>query len=93
MMKITKAIQREGIPFAVVVGDQPVYTLLVEIKNKRQQVCENVTPFLDPFHTQSCMTYAIYKHCKGNHIADILVAAGVIAGPSLERKALCIAFL
>jgi len=30
MMKITKAIQRKDMPFAVVVGDQPVYTLLVK---------------------------------------------------------------
>ena len=32
MIKITRAIQTKSMPFAVVVGDQPVYTLLVEIK-------------------------------------------------------------
>jgi len=40
MMKINEAILRKGMPFAVVVGDQPVYTLLVEIKNEHPQEYE-----------------------------------------------------
>ena len=77
MLKINKAILRKGMPFAVVVGDQPVYTLLVEIKNEHPQEYENIIPFLGPFHTQVCMIYAIYKRYKGSGIADVLVAAGV----------------
>jgi len=34
MIKIMKAIQRKGMAFAVVAEDQPVYALLVEIKNE-----------------------------------------------------------
>ena len=85
MMKIKKAIQRKSMPFAVVVGDQPVYTLLVEIKNEHPQEYEKVIPFLGPFHTQSCMIYAIYKRYKGSGIADVLVAAGVIAEGSVDQ--------
>jgi len=47
-------------PFAVV-GDQPVYTLLIETKNEHPQEYENIVPFLGPFQTQSCMIYAIYS--------------------------------
>jgi len=54
----------KGMPFAVVIGDQPVYTLLVEIKNEHQQEYENFIPYLGPFHTQSCMIYTIYKHYR-----------------------------
>ena len=68
----------------VVVGD-PVYTLLVEIKYEHPQEYENIIPFLGPFHTQSCMIYAIYKRYKGSGIADILVAAGVIAEGSVDH--------
>ena len=85
MMKIKKAIQRKSMPFAVVVCDQPVYTLLVEIKNEHPQEYEKSIPFLGPFHTQGCMIYAIYKRYKGSGIADVLVAAGVIAEGSVDQ--------
>ena len=85
MMKIVKAIQRKNMPFAVVVGDQPVYTLLVEVKNEHPQEYDKIIPFLGPFHTQSCMTHAIYKHYKGSGVADVLVAAGVIAEGSVDQ--------
>jgi len=45
MMKITKAIQAKSMPFAVVVGDQPVYILLVEIKSEQPQKYEKIIPF------------------------------------------------
>ena len=77
-----RAIQRKSMPFAVVVGDQPVYTLLVEIKNEHP---EKIIPFLGPNHTQSCMIYAIYKRYKGSGFADVLVAAGVIAEGSVYQ--------
>ena len=51
----TKAIQRQGMPFAVVVGDQPL------LKNEQPQEYENVIPFLGPIHTQSCIIYAVLK--------------------------------
>ena len=72
-------------PFAVVVGDQPVYTLLVEIKSEHPQEYKNIISFLGPFHTQGCMIYAIYKRHKGSGIAEVLVAAGVIAEGSVDQ--------
>ena len=69
-------------PFAVSVGDQPVYTLLVEIKNEHPQQYEKIIPFLGPFHTQGCM---IYKQYKGSGIAEVLVAAGVITEESVDQ--------
>ena len=42
MMKIKKAIQRKSMPFAVVVGDQPVYT---QIKNEHPQEYEKIIRF------------------------------------------------
>jgi len=82
MMKITKAIQAKSMPFTVVVGDQPVNTLLVEIKSEHPQEYEKIIPFLGHFHTQGSMIYATYKRYKGS---DILVAAGVIAEGSVDQ--------
>ncbi len=42
------AMERKRMPFAVVVGDQPVYTLLVEIKSEHPQEYKNIIPFLGP---------------------------------------------
>jgi len=85
MMKINEAIIRKSMPFAVVVGNRPVYTLLVKIKNEHPQEYEKIIPFLGHFHTQSCMIYAIYKRYKGNGMADVLVVAGVIAEGSVDQ--------
>ncbi|MES9882370.1 MAG: hypothetical protein ABW185_15975 [Sedimenticola sp.] len=85
MLKVKAAIARKRMPFAVVVGDQPVYTLLLEIKSEHPQEYEHIIPFLGPFHTQCCMIYAIYKRHKGSEIAEVLVAAGVIAEGSVDQ--------
>ncbi|CAB3976667.1 Hypothetical predicted protein [Paramuricea clavata] len=85
LVKANKAIQRKNMPFAVVVGDQPVYTLLVEIKSEHPEKFEKIIPFLGPFHIQGSMIYAIYKRHKGSEIADVLVAAGVIAEGSVDQ--------
>ena len=85
MMNIVKVLQRKYMPFAVVVGDQPVYTLLVEMKNEHPQEYDKIIPFLGPFHTQSCMIHAMYKRYKGSGVADLLVAAGVIAECSVDQ--------
>ena len=71
--------------FAVVVGDQPVYTLLVEIKSEHPEKFKQIIPFLGPFHAQCSMIYAIYKRHKGSELADVLVAAGVIAEGSVDQ--------
>ena len=85
LVKANKAIERKNMPFAVVVGDQPVYTLLVEIKSEHPEKFEKIIPFLGPFHIQGSMIYAIYKRHKGSEIADVLVAAGVIAEGSVDQ--------
>ena len=46
---------------------------------------DKIIPFLGPFDTQSCMIHTIYKHYKGSSVADVLVAAGVIAEGSVDQ--------
>ena len=85
MLKVKQAMEKKRMLFAVVVGDQPVYSLLVEIKSEHPQKYNNIIPFLGPFHTQCCMIYAIYKRYRGSGIAEVLVAAGVIAEGSVDQ--------
>ena len=40
---------------------------------------------IGPFHTQCCMIYAIYKRHKKSELAEVLVAAGVIADGSVDH--------
>ena len=85
LVKAKSAIERKQMPFAVVVGDQPVYKLLVEIKSEHPDKFKQIIPFLGPFHAQCSMIYAIYKRHKGSELADVLVAAGVIAEGSVDQ--------
>ena len=85
MLKVTNAVKKKHMPFAVIVGDQPVYTLLVKIKNEHPQKYEKIIPFLGPFHTQLCMVYTIYKRYKGSEVAEVFVAAGVITEGSVDQ--------
>ena len=56
-----------------------------EIKNEHPQEHDKIIPFLGPFRTQSCMIHAIFKRYKGRGVADVLVAAGVIAEGSVDQ--------
>ena len=85
MVKVNSAIAKKSMPFAVVVGDQPVYTLLVEIKSEHPQKFSKIIPFLGPFHIQCSMIYTIYKRHKGCELAEVLVSAGVIAEGSVDQ--------
>ena len=82
MLKVYKAIEKKHRPFAVVVGDQPVYELPADIKNN---YAENVKDIFTSLHTQCSMIHTIYKRFKGSGFADVLVTAGAIAEGSVDQ--------
>ena len=65
-----------------IVGDKPVYTLLIEIKNEHAQEYEKNYSISWSF---PCMIYDIYKCYRGSGIADFPVPAGVIAESSVDQ--------
>ena len=79
MFKLAKSIQEKNMPFAVITGDHPVYVLILELKS------ENSAFFNKILHIQMSFINAIYKRFKGSGIADILIAAGVIANGSVDQ--------
>ena len=78
----------KGMLYAVVVGNQSVYTLLIEIKNEYPQDYESTISFLGPFHTQSCKIYAIYKKWYSWHFGCRQSNSRGLSWSSFERKAL-----
>ena len=85
LCKLAKSITEKRMPFAIIVGDHPVYVLMLELVNENVGLFNKITPFMGPFHIQMSFIYAIYKRFNGSGISDVLVAAGVIADGSVEQ--------
>ena len=65
-------------PFIQLIGDQPVYALIVEMKNKNQGDFENILLVLGVFHTQGAFMATMYRWFKGSGLEDPAVAAGIV---------------
>jgi len=72
-------------PFAIIVGDHPVYVLMLELKSENEELFSKILPFMEPFHIQMSFIYTIYKRFKGSGISDVLVAARVTADGSVDQ--------
>jgi len=71
--------------FAIIVGDHPVYVLMLELKSENKELFSKILPFMGPLYIQMSFIYTIYKRFKGSGISDVLVAAGVIADGSVYQ--------
>lgn len=85
LCKLAKAIGDKEMPFAVIVGDHPVYALFLELKSENPDMFADILPFMGPFHIHMSFINAIYKRFKGSGISDVLVAAGVVADGSVDQ--------
>ena len=73
------AAEMKSMPFIQVVGDQPVYAVIVQLKYENPDAFHVILPFLGPFHIHGSLIYAMHKRFRGCGLSDILVAANVIA--------------
>ena len=48
-------------PFIQLIGDQPVYLVIVEVENENQGDFKNILPVLGGFHTQGSFMATIYR--------------------------------
>ena len=85
MDRQTKIMEEKKMPFSFVVGDQPVYTLMMELKAENPEKYKNIIPFLGPFHTQCVMMSAIFKRYEGSEFEEVLIQAGVVAAGSVKQ--------
>ena len=85
MEKAAAAANLKNIPFIQVVGDQPVYALIVQLKYENLEKFQPVIPVLGAFHAQMSFIAAINKRTKDCGIADLVVGGGVIAEGSVDQ--------
>ena len=75
----------KNIPFVQLVGDQPVYTLMVQMRNENFDKFKNIIPVLCPFHTQCSFITVINKRFSGSGITKLIVSADIIADKSVDQ--------
>jgi hypothetical protein len=85
MDKLSTIIATKCMPFAFLVGDHPVYVLIMLLKAENPNKYCGIVPFLGPFHTQCVMMSDIYKRYNGSGLRDVLVAGGVTVDGSVDR--------
>ena len=83
MCRVATMAKTKTMPFVLLVGDQPVYALIVQLKYGNQELFDRILPFLGPFHTQCSFISAINKRFDGSGLSD-LVAAEVIPEGSAD---------
>ena len=85
MEKVETATVSKNMPFIQFVGDQPVYTHIVELKYKNPDKFARILPILGSFHIEMSFISAIYKPLKESNIENLLVEAGLIAQGSVVQ--------
>ena len=60
MCKLAKSIEEKNMPFATIVGDHPVYVLMLELKSENAELFSKILPFMAPFHIQMLFIYSLY---------------------------------
>jgi len=85
MCRVAAAAKAKNMPFILLVGDQPVYAHIVQIKYEHPEEFGVIFPFIGPFHMHFSFISAMNKRFQGSGLSDLLVAAGVIADGSVDQ--------
>ena len=88
MTCLLNIIEEKNIPFVLLNRDQPVYTLIVQLRNENKEKFNKIIPILGPFHTQVAFITAIAKRFEGSGLSDIFVSASIIADKSVDQAML-----
>ena len=85
MVRCQQAAEHKSMPFIQLVGDQPVYALINEVKNENPDKFKVVLPVLGGFHIQCAFMATIHRRFKGSGLEDLAVAAGIVEAGSVEQ--------
>ncbi len=85
MLRLIALIKEKEIPFIQLDGDQPVYSLIVQLRNENRASFEQILPVLGPFQTQCSFITAINKRFSGSGLSDLIVSADIMAEKSIEK--------
>ena len=70
MCRMVAATEAKSMPFIQLVGDQPVYALMVQLKNENRDKFQLILPVLGPFHTHISFISAINKRFQGSGLSE-----------------------
>ena len=84
MERCRSAANFKRMPFIQLVGDQPVYALMVELKSENKDRFCSVLPVLGSFHIQMAFMNTIYKRFADSGLSHVVVAAGLVQAGSVE---------
>ena len=85
MQKCKQAAEEKSMPFIQLIGDQPVYALIVDVKNENQGHFNNILPVFGGCHTQDAFMATMYRRFKGSGLEDLAVAAGIVEAGSSDQ--------
>ena len=85
MCRMVAAAEAKAMPFIQLVGDQPVYALMVQLKNENRENFQLILPVLGPFHIYMSFISAINKRFQGSGLSEIIVAADIISEGSNDQ--------
>ena len=85
MNRLKDVVEEKNIPFMQLVGDQPVYTLIVQTRYENCPKFDKIIPVLGSFHTQCSFIYVINKRFSGSGLSDIIVSANIVADKSIYQ--------
>ena len=85
MQKCKEIAEFKNMPFIQLVGDQPVFTLISEVKYENPIKYEKILPVLGSFHIQLAFMGTINKRFSGSGLSDLVVAAELIQCGSVDH--------
>ena len=85
MTHLLNIIEEKNIPFILFTGDQPRYTLIVQLRNENKGKFNKIIPIIGPSHTQVAFITAIAKRFDGSGLSHIFVSASIIADKSVDQ--------
>ena len=88
MTRLLNIIEEKNVPFALLTDDQPVYTLIVQLRNENKEKFDQIIPIFGPFNAQAAFITAIAKRFEGSGLSNIFVSASIIADKSVDQ-AMC----
>ena len=85
MNRMVEVAEEKNMPFIQLVGDQPVYTLIVQLRNENNLKFKKILPILGPFHCQLSFINVIRKRFSGSGLSELIVSTDIIADKSVDQ--------
>ena len=84
MQGCKQAADLQSMPFVQLIGDQPVYALIEEVKHEIPVFLKKILPVVGGFHTACAFLATIYRRFKGSGLEDTAISAGIVEAGSAE---------